>query len=72
MKLGDLRDKTVVNDAEAAKLLGVDPRYLPALENTELDRCTVGTLRGYVKALGGKIEVWTPQPTNGGGTRTLL
>jgi len=52
MSLGDLRTGLALKPAEVAQRMGISLAALTALEGMRLDRVSVGTLRGYVRAIG--------------------
>lgn len=54
MQVRKLQDRT---QAELAKAMGVSQPRISEIENGDLDRVTLSTLRAYVRALGGTVRV---------------
>jgi hypothetical protein len=60
MKLGELRAGESISIDLLAHRMALAPTALAKLEETPLDRCTVGLLKAYVRALGAHIELAFP------------
>lgn len=56
-KLAELRRAAGLNQQELAKRLGITQSRVSRIERGELDRTELSTLRAFVQALGGKLEV---------------
>ena len=55
--LAEVRKKQHVTQVEMARRLGVGQPRISQIERGDLDRAELATLRGYVEALGGQLEV---------------
>jgi DNA-binding XRE family transcriptional regulator len=55
--LAEVRKRQNVTQVEMAKRLGVGQPRISQIERGQLDRAELATLRGYVEALGGQLEV---------------
>jgi predicted XRE-type DNA-binding protein len=55
--LADVRKDQQVTQVEIARRLGVGQPRISQLERGDLDRAELSTLRAYVEALGGHLEV---------------
>lgn len=66
-RLREIREELGVTQRELAERLDVTQPTISALESGDLDRSGVSTLRAYVEALGGTVEV-----TASFGDRTLI
>jgi DNA-binding XRE family transcriptional regulator len=55
--LQDLRKAQKVTQRELAKRLGVSQNRISKIEKGQFDKTQLGTVRKYVKALGGELEV---------------
>lgn len=56
-RLAEVRERHNVSQTDLAKRIGVSQSRISRLERGDLGRAGVPTLRGYVEALGGEIEV---------------
>lgn len=56
-KLRELREQFDMTQVELAKELSVTQNRVSAIERGDIDHTQVDTLRRYVQALGGKLEV---------------
>lgn len=43
--------------AQLAERIGVDQRQVSKIENGDLDSTKVGTIRGYLEAVGGEMAI---------------
>lgn len=57
MNLGDLRVGLALKPDEVARRMGISLVALTALEAMRLDRVSVGTLRGYARAIGAGLAL---------------
>lgn len=56
-KLRELREQFAMTQVELAKQLSVSQNRVSAIERGDIDHTQVDTLRRYVQALGGKLEI---------------
>ncbi|MDH6608508.1 putative XRE-type DNA-binding protein [Streptomyces sp. SAI-208] len=56
-KLAEVRREQALTQRQVAASMGVSAPRVSAIENGELDRAEVATLRAYVEALGGRLRV---------------
>ena len=56
-KLAELRRAAGLNQQELAERLGMTQTPVSPIERGELERTELSTLRAFVQALGGKLEV---------------
>ena len=56
-RLRELRQQAGLTQAELAARIGVGQRQVSKIENGDLDSARVGTIRGYVEAVGGSLEL---------------
>lgn len=56
-RLRELREQAGLTQAELAARIGVGQRQVSKIENGDLDSARVGTIRGYVEAVGGSLEL---------------
>lgn len=56
-QLRDLRKRAVVTQVELAKLLGIGQPRISAIERGNIDTLTVASVRAYVEALGGHLDL---------------
>jgi hypothetical protein len=63
MALGDIRKSRALTQEQVAKKLGGKQVYVSRLESR--DDVKVSTLRGYVKALGGELQLLVTFPEGG-------
>lgn len=56
-RLAELRDAGGLNQVAVAKLLGVSQSRVSRIERGDVDRAELSTLRAFVAALGGELEV---------------
>jgi DNA-binding XRE family transcriptional regulator len=56
-RLAELRREAAVSQAELAARLGVSQARISAIENGEVGRMEVDTIRGFVEALGGTVNL---------------
>jgi predicted XRE-type DNA-binding protein len=56
-RLAEIREATGLNQSDVASQLGVSQSRVSRLERGDLDRTEIATIRGYVGALGGEVEI---------------
>ena len=56
-RLREIREEQGVTQKELAERLGLTQPTISTLESGDIDRSGLSTLRAYVEALGGRIEV---------------
>jgi len=56
-RLAEIRQAYGFDQSALAKRLGVSQSPISRIERGELDRAEIATVRGYVEALGGEVEV---------------
>jgi predicted XRE-type DNA-binding protein len=56
-RLAELRETAGMNQTAIADLLGVSQSRISRIERGDLDRTELATIRAYVGALGGEVEV---------------
>lgn len=56
-RLAEMRRAQHVSQSEVAKVMGVTQPRVSMIENGEIDRTELATLKGYVEALGGRVRV---------------
>lgn len=56
-RLREIREAQGVTQKELAERLGITQPTISSLESGDMDRSGLATLRAYVEALGGQIEV---------------
>ena len=56
-RLADLRDAYGLNQAEVAEKLQVSQSRVSRIERGDVEHTQVATLRGFVEALGGELEI---------------
>lgn len=56
-RLGELRKRRAATQADVAEVLGVTQGRISALENGEISRTEIETLRRYAEAIGGHLVV---------------
>lgn len=56
-ELRELRKSAGLSQAELAGRIGVSQRQVSKIENGDLENSKVSTIRRYIEALGGKLEV---------------
>lgn len=56
-RLAEIRQAYGLDQSALAERLGVSQSRISRLERGELDRSEISTVRGYVEALGGEVEI---------------
>ena len=56
-RLCELREEAGLTQAQLAERIGVDQRQVSKIENGDLDSTKVGTIRGYLEAVGGEMAI---------------
>lgn len=56
-RLAEIRNAYGLNQKQIAGKLGVSQSRVSRIERGELDRAEVSTIRSYVEALGGEVEI---------------
>ena len=56
-RLAEIRESTGLNQTEVANRLGVSQSRVSRIERGDLDRTELATVRAYVVALGGEVEI---------------
>lgn len=56
-KLAELRSSTGLNQEELSQRLGISQSRVSRIERGDLEKTELATLRAFVRALGGDIEV---------------
>lgn len=56
-RLAAIREAYGLNQTEVAQQLGLSQSRVSRIEKGDLDRSEVGTVRSYIEALGGQIEI---------------
>ncbi|MFD4461193.1 helix-turn-helix transcriptional regulator [Nocardia sp. NBC_00802] len=56
-RLAELREAQQLNQTELGNKIGVGQRTVSKIEHGEIERSKIETIRKYVEALGGEIEV---------------
>ena len=56
-RLAEIREASGFNQTEIAKRLGVSQSRVSRIERGDMDHAEVGTVRAYVGALGGEVEI---------------
>lgn len=56
-KLAEVRSATGLNQEELSRRLGISQSRVSRIERGDLERTELATLRAFVRALGGDIEV---------------
>jgi predicted transcriptional regulator len=56
-RLAEIRESSGLNQTDVANRLGVSQSRISRLERGELDRTEIATVRAYVGALGGEVEI---------------
>lgn len=56
-QLRELRKAAGLTQAQLAERIGVSQRQVPKIEHGDLNNSRLGTLRSYIDALGGELEV---------------
>lgn len=56
-RLAEIRQAFGLDQGALAQRLGVSQSRISRIERGELDRAEIATIRGYVEALGGEIEI---------------
>ncbi|MST50495.1 helix-turn-helix transcriptional regulator [Mobiluncus holmesii] len=56
-ELRELRKSAGLSQVELAGRIGVSQRQVSKIENGDLENSKVSTIRRYIEALGGKLEV---------------
>lgn len=55
--LRELREQAGLTQAQLAERIGVGQRQVSKIENGDLDSAKVGTIRGYLEAVGGELAL---------------
>ncbi|MDA8271401.1 MAG: XRE family transcriptional regulator [Actinomycetota bacterium] len=56
-RLYEIRKAESLRQADIAKVMNVSQRRVSAIERGDISKTELGTIRSYVEALGGKVEV---------------
>ena len=56
-RLAEIRESAGFNQTDVANQLGVSQSRVSRLERGDMDRTELGTIRAYVGALGGEVEL---------------
>ncbi|NEE02645.1 XRE family transcriptional regulator [Phytoactinopolyspora halotolerans] len=56
-RLAEIREAYGLNQTEVARRVGLTQPRVSRIERGDLNRSEIGTLRSYVEALGGEIEI---------------
>jgi predicted XRE-type DNA-binding protein len=56
-RLAEIRESAGLNQTEVANRLGVSQSRVSRIERGDLDRTELATVRAYVGALGGEVEI---------------
>lgn len=56
-RLRELREQAGLTQTELAKRIGVGQRQVSKIENGDLENSKLGTIRGYLEAVGGSMIV---------------
>lgn len=56
-RLRELREGAGLTQKELAERIGVGRRQVSKIEHGDLDSAKVGTIRGYLEAVGGALEI---------------
>lgn len=56
-KLAEIRDAYGLNQTTLAERLGISQSRVSRLERGDLERAELATLRAYIRALGGELEL---------------
>jgi predicted transcriptional regulator len=56
-RLAEIRQAYGLDQSALAERLGVSQSRISRIEHGELDRAEIATVRGYVEALGGEVEI---------------
>lgn len=56
-RLAEVREAYGLNQTQVAQQIGITQSRVSRIENGDLDRSEIGTVRSYVEALGGEVEI---------------
>lgn len=56
-RLRELREQAGLTQAQLAERIGVGQRQVSKIERGDLDNAKIGTIRGYLEAVGGELAV---------------
>ncbi|MDO4260198.1 MAG: helix-turn-helix domain-containing protein [Actinomycetaceae bacterium] len=56
-RLRELREHAGLTQSELAERIGVGQRQVSKIENGDLENTKLGTIRGYLEAVGGSMEL---------------
>jgi len=56
-RLSEIRKTSGLNQAEIADRLGVSQSRVSRIERGDIDRAEIATVRAYIGALGGEVEI---------------
>ena len=56
-RLSEIRETTGLNQTEIANRLGVSQSRVSRIERGDMERSEIATVRAYVGALGGEVEI---------------
>lgn len=56
-RLRELREQAGYSQAELAQRIGVGQRQVSKIENGDIENAKVGTIRGYLEAVGGTLAL---------------
>jgi DNA-binding XRE family transcriptional regulator len=56
-RLRELRERAGLTQAQLAERIGVGQRQISKIERGDLDNAKIGTIRGYLTAVGGDLAI---------------
>ncbi|MEI2776143.1 MAG: helix-turn-helix transcriptional regulator [Tetrasphaera sp.] len=56
-RLRELRERAGLTQAQVAERIGVGQRQVSKIEHGDLDNAKIGTIRGYLQAVGGDLTI---------------
>lgn len=56
-RLRELREAAGLTQVQLAERIGVGQRQVSKIENGDLDSAKIGTIRGYLQAVGGGLSI---------------
>ncbi|GAB97614.1 DNA-binding XRE family transcriptional regulator [Kineosphaera limosa] len=56
-RLRELREEAGLTQAQLAQRIGVGQRQVSKIENGDLDSAKIGTIRNYLRAVGGDLAI---------------
>jgi predicted XRE-type DNA-binding protein len=63
-RLAQMRKRQALTQEQVAAEMGVRQPRVSQIERGELDRVELSTIRAYVAALGGRVNLWLTSVTN--------